>query len=186
MQRRTILPITAALLALPALLAAGPQAARAQGVGVPAIRVKLGVFLPNDSDTKSFAGSTHYGGEVDLATPVTSGGQGFLSLGYTQGRRGGRSYQVIPLGLSKVNYFGNPVAGLTGNIYFGGGVGAYFLHASGGGTSSQSKTRFGAFLQAGYVTPLSGIFIEGKYHFVNGDLNGLGASGLSVFIGKKL
>ncbi|MES2463760.1 MAG: hypothetical protein V4671_24590 [Armatimonadota bacterium] len=187
----------AALTALTAVMVASSHAAQAQVSNIIPIRVKLGVFLPNDRDTKDLSNSTHFSGEVDVALPFTggSGGQTLLSVGYSRGSRGDRSYQVIPVSLTKISSPPNPVGRVTGNVYYGAGVGLYFVRAgnysvSNGNTGSsslesKSRTLFGASLVAGYQTPLS-FFIEGKYHLVTGSVEGYSPNGLSVFIGKRL
>jgi hypothetical protein len=188
---RALSPLVA-LAALAGVMAASPQAAQAQVSNIIPIRLKLGVLLPNDRDTKELAGNTHLSGEIDVAIPF-SGGSGqpsLISVGYSRGSRGGRSYTVIPVSLTKLSSPPNPASRVTGNIYYGAGVGLYFVRASGipqdeAGSFSKSRTLFGASLVAGYQTPLS-FFIEGKYHLVTGTVEGYSPNGLSVFIGKRL
>ncbi|MBC8102400.1 MAG: hypothetical protein H7Z41_07410 [Cytophagales bacterium] len=199
MQTSSLLPprVNRALSALIALTALGagfvsaPRAARAQVSKIIPIRLKIGALLPGDGDTKGFAGSTHLSGEIDVALPSSGGGQtSLVSLGYSEGRRSGRKYRVIPLSLTKVSSPGNPASGLTGNLYYGLGLGLYFVQASGidapsGSATSKSRTLLGTSLVAGYQSPTS-FFVEGKYHLVAGSVEGFSPNGFSLFIGKRL
>jgi hypothetical protein len=184
-------PAVVASIALVSSVIATPQAAQAQISNIIPIRVKLGVLLPSDRDTKDLSGNTHFSGEVDVALPGSGGGQQTLiSVGYSRGSRSGSSYQVIPVSLTKISSPPNPVGRVTGNIYYGAGVGLYFVQVSGipqeeAGTFSKKRTLFGASLVAGYQTP-SSFFIEGKYHLVTGTVEGYSPNGLSLFIGKRL
>ena len=162
------------------LLSARPAQAQL-GSPLP-IRAKLGVLLLQDGDTKDFAGDVLYGGEIDVTAPLPGAGQTVFTAGYFEGRRGGRTYRVIPLTVSQVYSPPNPAAGLTGNVYFGVGAGAYLLRASGNG-ESENKTTFGGFALAGYQFP-SALFVEGKYHLAGG-VNGLSPNGLSIMLGRR-
>jgi len=165
-----------------------PKAAHAQASlpsVVPHFRLKLGVFTPADSATRSAFGKVLPSGEIDAQVPVGSSGISLLSVGYTEGRRDGRNFRDIPVGLSQVTYAGNPASGLTGNIYYGGGFAFHFMHVSGGGQASESKKPFGAFIQVGYQSPLS-YFIEAKYNLVSASVGGVKANGLVLYLGKRL
>jgi hypothetical protein len=173
-------------------MAATPQAARAQISNIIPVRLKLGVLLPTDRETKDLAGSTHLSGEIDVAVPFGggNGGQTLLSVGYSRGSRGEGRYQVIPVSLTKISSPPNPVGRVTGNVYYGAGVGLYFVQATGipggdGFSSSKKRTLFGGSLVAGYQSPLA-FFVEGKYHLVTGTVEGYSPNGLSIFIGKRL
>lgn len=181
-----------AFTALAGAMAASPQAAQAQISKIIPVRLKIGAFLPSDRDTKDLSGNTHFSGEIDVAIPFSGGGgqPSLISVGYSRGSRGGSSYTVIPVSLTKISSPPNPAGRLTGNVYYGAGIGLYFVRASGipqeeGDNFSKSRTLFGASLVAGYQTPLS-FFIEGKYHLVTGTVNGYSPNGLSLFIGKRL
>ena len=166
--------------------------AAAQGVGLP-IKVKVGVFMPRDSEAKEAMGKTAFNGEVELALPSASMGHTAITLGYAEGSKNGLRLRVIPLTVSQVFSPPNPAGSVTGNVYFGAGVGAYFLHVSGksksainlaeeaGKDKSTSKTVLGGFGVVGYSLP-SGPFFEAKYH-ITGKANGVSASGLSLLIG---
>ena len=186
---RVLSPLLA-VTAVTAVMTAAPHAAQAQAGNVIPIRLKLGVLLPNDRDTKDLAGSTHLSAEIDVSLPSSGGGQqSMISVGYSRGSHSGGTYSVIPVSLTKVSSPGNPAKGLTGNVYYGAGVGLYFVKATGipqdGGNYSKSRTLFGTSLVAGYQTPFS-FFIEAKYHVVIGTVDGYSPNGLSVFIGRHL
>ena len=156
--------------------------AQAQLGSVVPVRAKLGVLLPQDGDTKDFGGDVLYGGELDVTVPLPGAGQTVFTAGYYEGRNSGRKYRVIPLTISQVFSPPNPAAGLTGNVYFGLGAGAYLLRASGEG-ESEEKTTFGGFALAGYQFP-NAFFVEGKYH-VAGSVGGLSPNGLSFTLGRR-
>ena len=173
--------MAAALAAAVIGVGLGHKPAAAQDSPLP-IKVKLGVLLPTDGDTKDFAGNTHFMGEVDLNIPLPGVGNTVLTAGYSQGSRGGRKLRVIPLTIAQVFSPPNPAAGLTGNVYFGVGVGAYLLRASGDG-DTENKTTFGGFGVVGYQFP-NAYFVEAKYH-VAGDVAGLSPNGPAFLVGRK-
>ena len=197
---RALSPLLASS-AVMAVLTVAPHVAQAQVSHIIPIRLKLGVLLPNDRDTKNLAGNTHLSGEIDVSLPSSGGGQqSLISVGYSRGSRHGGTYTVIPVSLTKISSPGNPAKGLTGNVYYGAGFGLYFVRASGltqyfpGGENgegaslrvySKSRTLFGTSLVAGYQTPFS-FFVEAKYHVVIGTIDGYSPNGLSVFIGRHL
>ena len=147
------------------------------------LRIKAGVLLPSDGDTKDFAGSTLYGVEADLSVPLPGAGQSTFTAGYFEGRKNGRTFRVIPLTISQIFSAPNPASGLTGNLYYGLGTGVYLLRASGNG-DSEDKTTFGGFGVVGYQLPSGAFFIEGKYH-VAGSVAGLSPRGLSFTLGRR-
>ncbi len=105
----------------------------ALGVGKPAWRKEtgaiplrwLGLFLPG-GDAKDFAGGTQFSGEVDVAIPSLGAGRTFFTAGYYQGSEDGR-LRMIPLTAGVLFSLPNPAGGVTGNVYFGLGAGAYLL-----------------------------------------------------------
>ena len=187
---RVLSPLLA-FSALTGAMIAAPHAAQAQVSNIIPIRLKLGVMLPSDRDTKDVSGSTHLSGEIDVALPSSGGGQqSLISVGYSRGSRHGGTYTVIPVSLTKISSPPNPAGRVTGNVYYGAGVGLYFVRASGlpldeGGSYSKSRTLFGSSLVVGYQTPLS-FFVEAKYHHVIGTVDGYSPNGISLFIGKRL
>ena len=64
------------------------------------------------------------------------------------------------------------------------GIGAYFLQGDDGIGSSESKTTFGGFAQAGYQFP-NPYFVEAKYQLVAEKADGLSANGLMLFVGRR-
>ncbi len=175
-------------LLLPAIAVVGAallpaRAARAQGTGILPVRVKIGALLPTQSQTKDRAGDIMPAAELDLRIPrLFSGGKGgtYASIGYQD--RGG--LRTVPLTLSRTFAPINPLKAATGNPYFGVGLGAYFLQGDDGFGSSQSKTTFGGFAQAGYQFP-NPYFIEAKYQLVAGKADGLSPNGLLLFVGRR-
>lgn len=166
-----------------ALCLPAQEAAAQVGGLLPKVRVKLGVFLPQDGDTKDFAGTTHLRGEVEVGLPVPGAGRVSVAAGYSEGSKSGRKLRVIPITVSQTFSPPNPAAGITGNVYFGYGIGLYYLRASGGG-DSDSKTSLGGFGMVGYQFP-NDLFIEGKYH-LTGKVGDVSASGISLMLGKNL
>ena len=166
------------------LLAAGASSARveAQSTGLIPFRAKVGVNLLQNSNAKNFAGSTGFGVEGDLAIPKLLGqGRTFVSAGYFRNSDSGRTLQMIPVTLGRYFAPPNPASSLTGNVYFGAGLGPYFLRAKGGG-ASESKTTIGGFATVGYQFP-NPYFVEAKYHLV-GKVSGLNPSSLQIMAGR--
>ena len=159
------------------------RAAKAQGTGLLPVRVKIGAVLPTQSETKDRAGDIIPAAELDLRIPrLFSGGKGstYASIGYQD--RGG--LRTIPITLSRTFSPVNPLKVATGNAYFGLGAGVYLLNGDDNIGSSQSKTTFGGFAQAGYQFP-NPYFIEAKYQLVAGKADGLSPNGLVLFVGRK-
>lgn len=188
--------------ALIGVLVAAPRAAQAQGRTLFPIRLKLGVYLPSDKDTRNISSSRHLSGEVEVALNRTgsSGGQTLLSVGYSY-KSGSdfesqSSYQVIPVSLTQIISPPKRAGRATSNIYYGAGVGLYFVRVfdtvdttrltpSSTFVYSKRRTLIGASIVAGYQTP-SSFFIEGKYHIVTGTVEGYSPNGLSLFVGVRL
>ena len=155
--------------------------AHAQDTGLIPVRAKLGVVLPSSGFTRDTTGSTHLGGEVDVALPRLFGGRYMVSAGFFQGSDGGNKLRMIPVTLGRYFQPPNPVGSLTGNVYAGAGVGPYFVNGRVGGVSD-SKVTIGGFGSVGYQFP-NPYFIEAKYHLV-GKVNGLRPGGLAVMVGR--
>jgi hypothetical protein len=155
--------------------------AQAQNTGLIPVRAKIGVLYPTNSGTRNLTGSTHLGGEVDVALPRLLGGRYMVSAGLFQGSDSGNKLRMIPITIGRYFQPPNPVGSLTGNVYFGAGVGAYLLRGQAGGTSD-SKISPGAYASAGYQFP-NPYFIEAKYH-LTGKVNGLRPGGLAVMVGR--
>jgi hypothetical protein len=161
----------------------GTKPVAAQGTGLVPVRAKVGVFLPR-GDARDFAGSTHFNAEADVTVPIALFGPGrtVVTAGFYQGSDDGRKLRMIPVTIGKVFSPPNPAGRITGNVYFGAGVGAYFLRASDDG-DSESKTRPGAYAMAGYQFP-SAFFVEAKYHVV-GSVGGISPNGLAIMVGRQ-
>lgn len=173
--------------AVASLVACAASARPTAAQGVPSInplkaRLKIGVLLPNQSNTRTFTGSTHFNAEADIAVPNLGQGRTYATIGYSQGSKHGGKLRSIPLTLTRIFSPPNPVSGVTGNVYFGLGAGAYFLRASGGGVS-ESKTRLGGFGVVGYNFP-NPFFVEAKYQFV-GKVAGVSPTGLALMVGRR-
>lgn len=173
--------IIIALAAASGAVASAGQSACAQGTGAIPVRAKIGAFLPG-GDAKDFAGSTHLSGEVDVAIPALGAGRTFVTAGYYSGSEDGRRLRMIPVTVGRLFSPPNPAGRVTGNVYFGLGVGAYFLRTSGGGRSD-SKTAPGGFGMVGYQFP-NPFFIEAKYH-VAGSIRGISPNGLAILVGRR-
>lgn len=177
--------VTAAILAgVGGGMALSATPANAQETGLIPIRVKAGGFFPGGSG-KSFSGSTHLAAEAEVLLPKLlplGAGTTGISLGYSRGKRNGNTLQMVPLTIGKTFAPPNPVGGVTGYLYFGGGLGPYFLKASGGGTSD-SKTTIGGYGVVGYQLP-NKFFVEGKYHLV-GKVAGVKPSGFALLVGRS-
>lgn len=159
------------------------RAAKAQDTGLLPVRVKVGALLPTESRTKDRAGDIIPAAELDLRIPRlfgTSGGSTFASIGYQD--RGG--LRTIPITISRTFSPKNPLKVVTGAPYFGLGAGVYLLNGDDKFGSSESKTTFGGFAQAGYQFP-NPYFIEAKYQLVAGKADGLSPNGLLLFVGRR-
>jgi hypothetical protein len=174
------------MLAATTAIFAAPTPAQAQSSPLP-IRLKLGILNAQDRDVRNHVGSTLYGGEVEVGLPGIVGGQTVVSLGYFERRRGGNSFRVIPLTVSRLYSPPNPATGLTGNVYFGFGGGLYYLRR--GGDNSDTETTFGGFGVAGYRFPRRVLIfdlVEAKFHLVAGSANGLSPNGFTFMAGMQL
>lgn len=175
--RNRIVCAGALLLALCGL---GAQKAQAQDTGLVPVRVKLGVNLIRSGTAKNVAGSTGYGAEADVAIPKLFGVTNtFVSAGLFQNSSGGR-IRMIPVTIGRYFSPPNPVSAATGNVYFGAGLGPYFVHVANG--TDTNKTTFGGFASVGYQFP-NPYFIEAKYHLV-GKVGGLNPSSLVIMAGR--
>jgi len=158
------------------------QPAQAQDTGLVPVRVKVGMTYSQSSATRTFSGSTGLTGEVDVRVPWLGASNVMFSAGYQESSRNGRKLRVIPITLSKTFGPPNPLSGATGNVYFGAGVGAYLVKASGGGVSNDG-TKVGGFGMVGYQFP-NPYFIEAKYHLVGGKVGGVRANNLALMVGR--
>ncbi len=162
-----------------ALVGAIATARPAQAQSPIPIRLKLGVLAATDPDVRDVTHSPMFSGEVEVRLPVS---QLSVSLGYAYGEKGGTNFRSIPLLVNKIFSPPNPLAGTVGNLYYGAGLGLYFLHR--GGHDSGSNTNFGGRGTIGYQFP-NPFFVEAQYHMVAGGVKGLSPNGLALYGGYK-
>lgn len=143
--------IGAAALALGSLLGTG---AAAQTDTIPAaekpLTLKLGAFLPTNGTVKKAVGNTWFSAGAEYAFSPLAEEPGLTPLVYVDyagASKHGLAVNYIGIGPGARYYLTPPGAGTT-PIYIGGGIGGYFLHASGDG-SSLNKTKFGFKVDAG-------------------------------------
>lgn len=185
---RTHRTVLAAATVAAGLTFVAPRTAAAQiGAASPLpVRLKLGAFFPADGATRRETDGTHFSGEIDISVPFLRGaGSSYLSLGYSENFSGDRKLRTVPLSFTQTSAPPNPAEVLTGNLYYGSGVAAYFVRASGGEQPTGDKVLFGGFLLLGYQSPAK-LFVEAKYHLVGGRVEGLRPNGLQVFVGTRL
>ena len=156
-------------------------AAQAQDTGLIPVRAKLGILYPTSTTTRNATGSVHLGGEVDVALPKLFGGKYFVTAGYFDGSDSGNKLRMIPVTIGRYFQAPNPAKSLTGNVYAGAGLGAYFVRGQVGGVSD-SKTTVGGYGAVGYQFP-NPYFIEAKYH-IAGKVNGLRPGGVTLMVGR--
>lgn len=165
----------AAFVAVLGSVGAFAEQAGAQVPNLLPLRFKVGVLLPQD-------GGTAFNGEIDLTLPTPGAARTVLTAGYAETSENGRKLRIIPLTISQVFSPPNPAGRVTGNVYFGLGVGAYLLRASGRG-QSESKTRIGGFGVAGYQFP-NEYFVEAKYHLAD-EVGGISPNGVALLLGRR-
>ncbi len=138
-------------LALCGLAGAGAQAQAPDAAPVTKpITIKLGAFFPSNGAVKTVVGKTWFGAGADYAFSKVGDQQNLMPLAYVDyaGKSGnGLTVRYIGVGPGVRYYLSAPAAGTT-TPYVGAGLGAYFLHASGGG-ASYNKTKFGFKINAG-------------------------------------
>ena len=168
-------------LALSASFLTSTAISHAQDTGRLPVRAKIGVLL-RSGDAKDLAGGTAFNIEADVAIPNLGQGKYLVSAGYSQSSSNGGKLRMIPVTIGR--YFSpfNPLKSATGNVYFGAGLGPYFVRAS-DGVRSESKTTIGGYGVVGYQFPQK-YFIEAKYHVV-GSVAGVNPGGLALMIGTK-
>ena len=152
-----------------------PQSSNAQ-IGIfPTLRIKAGLFLPQNSSLRNAVGNTWIKLGADVGLPV-----GFALLGGST--RVGIDYvangssSIIPITLTSIM---QPSIGLHSPVYVGGGVGFWTGHIKGSGTS----TRFGLRLLGG-VEISNKAFVELQYDIVD-KLGNTRADGFSFLVGTK-
>ncbi len=133
----------------------GAQGASAQSDAPPAkpVTIKLGAFLPSASYLKNATSNSWFSAGLEYApTPKTAAAAArslvpLAYLDYAVSNRHGVNADYVGIGPG-VRYNLTPSGASTLVPYVGAGIGAYFLHASSFGGSS-NKTNFGYRLNAG-------------------------------------
>lgn len=184
MQKHFVLAATVLASLLPAVTG------HAQLVGGPTVAVqkpatvKLGLFFPTSSDARDAVGKTWFTAGADYAFRKTDAAAPVLPLiyvDYAGKNKNGLSLSSVGVGLG-VRAYGNRATNTKVVPFYGAGIGAYFLHGSGGGTS-ENKTRFGGKINAG-VELNQGPFLEAAYT-LTGKVAGDDLNGVSVLIGDR-
>jgi hypothetical protein len=150
------------------------------------IRVDIGGFFPTDSTvTSTLRRTALYGGvSYDImggkgVNPTTEGV--YVDASYNSS--GGLHATIVGLGVqarvSASSAGGSMVGG--GNLYFGGGLGVYFVNTS--FLASSNYTEFGGKVFVGYEFS-QGFFLEGGFTYIT-SINGVNPSGFTAVIGKK-
>lgn len=198
-----------------ALLAGLGTVAQAQDAATTAatkpFSVKLGVFLPTNSDLKDAVGKSWFSAGAEYAFVPSGGGtSSFVPLAYLDyaGKTNNRTFQDTdangnPLTTTstlslKASYVGigagirgsSPQAGSSITPYYGAGVGVYFLNGTAAiksGTTtireSKNKTTIG-FKVNGGVEFNQSYFIEAAYT-VPGSVEGTRLDGFSILGGLR-
>ncbi len=162
-RNRTLL---VALLGL-GIAAVAPVAHAQMGTSVAdPIRVQIGGFFPTDSTVTSVLRRTAlYGGiSYDFmggkgVNPTTEGV--YVDASYNSG--GGNHATIVGVGVqARVNASTAGASALGGgNLYFGAGIGLYFINTNFVGSSNFQE--FGGRVFIGYELP-QGFFLEGGFH----------------------
>ena len=164
-------------------IAAGARADDAEPVQKP-ITIKLGIFLPSNGDIKNAIGKTWFSAGADYAFNKQGAGQSLMPLAYVD--YAGRSSHGINADFAGVGAglrgYGSPPGTSTMAPYFGAGVGAYFIHASGGGNST-NDTRFGGKINIG-VEFQQTYLLEANYTYA-GKVSGTTVDGFNIQAGLR-
>lgn len=171
--------------ALGALLcaAAGAQAQTAEPVQKP-ITIKLGVFLPSNGDVKDVLGKTWFSAGADYAFNKQGDTQNVMPLAYVDyagSNKNGVKANFIGVGAG-VRYYTSPPGTSSTTPYVGAGVGAYFIHASGGGDST-NNTRIGGKINLG-VEFQQMYLVEANYTYA-GKVSGTTLDGFGIQAGVR-
>ncbi len=138
-------------LALGGLLGTGASAqAEYAPVVVKPLTLKLGAFFPGNGTLKKAVGNTWFSAGADYAFSKLGDQQNLMPLAYIDyggANKHGLTVNYVGIGPGARYYLTAPGASTTAP-YIGGGIGGYFLRASGNG-SSINKTKFGFKVNAG-------------------------------------
>ena len=172
--------------ALCGLLTTG-AAAQSDAPAAKPITIKLGAFFPSGSRLKDGVSDTWFSVGAEYAVrPSASGAapSNLTPLGYVDYavvNRHGVNADYVGVGPG-VRYYLTPPGTSTLTPYVGAGIGAYFLHASGFGGSS-NKTQFGYRLNAGVEFHQS-YLLEINYTDPS-SLDGTRFNGFNIQVGAK-
>ncbi len=164
-------------------IAAGARADDAAPVQ-KAVTIKLGVFIPGNGNIKDAFGKTWFSAGADYAFNKQGTGQSIMPLAYVDyagasrhglqcrlcRRRGRRARVRLPPGASTIA------------PYFGAGVGAYFIHGSGNGGST-NDTRLGGKVNIG-VEFQQMYLLEANYTYA-GKVSGTTVDGFGIQAGVR-
>jgi len=157
----------------------------AQSDAAPAkpITIKLGAFFPSGSRLKDGVSDTWFNAGVEYAVPsgMSQTLTPLLYVDYAGSNRHGLNARYVGVGPGIRYYLAQPGAG-TVRPYVGAGIGAYFLHASGFGTSA-NKTQFGYRLNAG--VEFSGSYLLEVGYTDPSSLSGTRFSGFNIQLGDR-
>ncbi len=184
--------VTTALLtaacgaALCGVFTSGASAQSAAAAEKP-ITIKLGAFFPSGSRLKDGVRDTWFSAGAEYALPTKAGAAtsnlsylGYIDYAGSDHRGIKASYVGVGPGVRYLLQAPGSESTLT--PYVGAGIGAYFLHGSGLGGSS-NKTNFGYRLNAGVEFKRAYLF-EVNYTDAN-SLSGARFSGFNIQLGAK-
>jgi hypothetical protein len=181
---RLALSFGAALLGL----AGTGASAQTDAPAAKPITIKLGAFLPGGSFLKNATSNSWFsaGAEYDYAPHTAeAAASSLVPLGYIDyavSNRHGVNADYVGIGPG-VRYNLTPAGSSTITPYVGAGIGAYFLHASSFGGSS-NKTNFGYRLNAGVEFNHSYVF---EINYTDPEsLDHTRFSGFNIQVGAKL
>jgi len=183
MQKRFLLPAILACLA--PMVAGHAQVLDAPTVPVQKpVTIKLGAFFPTDSNARDAVGNTWFAVGADYAFRKTDAAAPVLPLVYVDyaGKsKNGFRLSTVGVGVG-VRAYGNRATTTKVVPFYGAGIGAYFLNASGNGID-ETETRLGGKVNIG-VELNQGPFLEAAYT-LTGKVSGDDLNGISVLIGTR-
>ena len=155
-----------------ALAALAPSSA--QVPFLPSVRVKAGVFLPQNTSLRNAVGNTWLKVGADVSVPLSIVPLGSSRVGIEYAVNG--SSNLVPITFMQVF---QPSAGVKSPVYLGAGVGLWTGHIHGFGTN----TRIGFRLMGG-VDFTKKLFLELQYDFVD-RMGPVRADGFSALVGTR-
>jgi hypothetical protein len=160
-----------------ALFSVSAAPSRAQLPLIPKIRLKAGIFIPQDSTLSNGVGNTWLKIGADVSLPVglnlpIVGASTRLGIDYAV--KG--SSNIIPITLMEVI---QPSVAIHSPVYGGAGIGLWTAHIKGAGSSSKLGFRL-----MGGIEFSEKFFGEVQYDIV-GKIGGVRADGFSILVGTK-